>query len=261
VASRTTGRCLGGVIFDMDGVVIDSEPLSIAIIAEIISEHGGSADPALLAGLAGVNLAEVLEVAAAHSGRTLDTEALHRSYRERYLPRLRATAVPTAGFAALVTALKDAGVPIGLASSSSLAEIDVVVHALRLGPVLAAVASADEVARPKPAPDVYRLAIERLGTGPDGVVAIEDSAPGVTAATAAGLVCVGVRTAVTQAHDLGEVSLLVNSLEELDLGTLERLVRMTPLPDPEVAANLRTAAAGPNAEISCGHGRAGEPQG
>src|ERR1700739_315876 len=82
-ASRTTGRCLGGVIFDMDGVVIDSGPPSVAtlgeIVTEIISEHGGSADPALLAGLAGVNLAEVLEVAAAHSGRTLDTEALYRS--------------------------------------------------------------------------------------------------------------------------------------------------------------------------------------
>jgi HAD superfamily hydrolase (TIGR01509 family) len=213
------------VVFDMDGVVIDSEPLSMAIIAEIIGEHGGHADPALLAGLAGVNLVEALRVAAAQSGRALDTEALHRSYEERYLPRLRASAVPAPGFAALVKVLMEAGVPIGLASSSSLTEIDVVVHTLRLGRMLAAIASADEVAQPKPAPDVYRLAIDRLGTGPDGVVAIEDSATGVAAANAAGLACVGVRTAVTQAHDLGEVRLLVNSLEELDLGTLERLVR------------------------------------
>ena len=208
----------------MDGVVVDSEPLSMAIIAEIISEHGGHADPALLDALAGVSLTEVLRVAAAHSGRTLDTEALYRSYQERYLPRLRASAVPTPGFATLVKALKEAGVPIGLASSSSLAEIDVVVHALRLGPMLAAIASADEVGQPKPAPDVYRLAIERLGTGPDGVLAIEDSAAGVAAANAADVVCVGVRTAVTHAHDLNEVALLVNSLEELDLDVLERLV-------------------------------------
>jgi beta-phosphoglucomutase-like phosphatase (HAD superfamily) len=121
-----------------------------------------------------------------------------------------------------------AGVPVGLASSSSPAEIDVVVHALRLGPVLAAVASANEVARPKPAPDVYRLAIERLGTGPDGVVAIEDSATGMASAAAAGLVCVGVRTSVTQGHDLGDVMLLVNSLEELDLSILEQLVSDDP---------------------------------
>jgi len=208
----------------MDGVVIDSEPLSMQIIAEIIGEHGGHADPVLLASLAGVNLAEVLKAAAAHSGRDLDTSALYHSYQERYLPRLRACAAPTPGLAGLITALRSADVPIGLASSSSLAEIDVVVQALGLGPVLAAVASADEVARPKPDPDVYRLAIERLGAGPDGVVAIEDSATGIASAAAAGLVCVGVRTAVTQGHDLGEVMLLVNSLEELDLRTLEQLV-------------------------------------
>jgi HAD superfamily hydrolase (TIGR01509 family) len=208
----------------MDGVVVDSEPLSMTTIAEIIGEHGGHADPALLAALTGVNLTEALKVAAAHSGRPLDTAALYRSYQERYLPRLRACAVPAPGLAGLIAALRAAGVPIGLASSSSLAEIDVVVHALRLGPVLGAVASADEVARPKPAPDVYRLAIERLGTGPDGVVAIEDSATGAASANAAGLPCVGVRTAVTQVHDLGEVKLIVNSLEELDPGILERLV-------------------------------------
>jgi HAD superfamily hydrolase (TIGR01509 family) len=213
------------VIFDVDGVVVDSEPLSMAIIAELIGEHGGHVTPALLAGLAGVNLTEALKVAAAHSGRALDPGALYRSYQERYLPRLRASAAPTPGLLTLVTALNRAGVPIGLASSSSLAEIDVVVHALRIGPMLAAIASADEVSRPKPAPDVYHFAIKRLGTGPDGVVAIEDSATGMASANAAGLVCVGIRTAITQAHDLGRATLLVNSLEELDLGTLEQLLR------------------------------------
>lgn len=213
------------MIFDVDGVIVDSEPLSMTIIAEIIGEHGGHVTPALLAGLAGVNLTEALKVAAAHSGRALDPGALYRSYQERYLPRLRASAVPTPGLRTLVTALNGASVPIGLASSSSLAEIDVVVHALRIGPMLAAIASADEVSRPKPAPDVYHLAIKRLGTGPDGVVAIEDSATGMASANAAGLVCVGIRTAFTQAHDLGKATLLVNSLEELDLGTLERLLR------------------------------------
>ena len=225
MASAAPVPRLRGVIFDMDGVVIDSEPLSMAVIAEIIGEHGGHVDPALLAGLAGVNLPEVLSVAAAHSGRSLDAQALYRSYQQRYLPRLRACAAATPGLTRLISALADAGVAIGLASSSSLAEIEVVVHALQLGRVLAAVASADEVARPKPAPDVYRLAVRRLGTGPGQVVAIEDSATGLAAAQAAGLVCVGLRTPVTRGQELGKSALLVDSLAELDPGTLERLVR------------------------------------
>jgi HAD superfamily hydrolase (TIGR01509 family) len=224
VASPALVPRLRGVIFDMDGVVVDSEPLSMAVIAETITEHGGQVDAALLAGLTGVNLMQVLKVAATHSGRSLDAQALYRSYQRRYLPRLRASAAATPGLARLIAALQHAGVAIGLASSSSLAEIEVVVHALRLRPVLAAVASADEVARPKPAPDVYQLAVERLGTGPDRVVAIEDSATGMAAARAAGLVCVGLRTPVTQGHDLGGAALLVSSLTELDPGTLERLV-------------------------------------
>ena len=227
-ASPAPATRLRGVVFDMDGVVVDSEPLSMMTIAEIIGEHGGHADPALLAELTGVSLADAIKVAAAHSGRGLDAAALHRSYQQRYLPRLRACAAPTPGLARLITALRTARVPIGLASSSSLTEIGVVVRALRLGPALSAVASADEVARPKPAPDVYRLAVKRLGTGPDGVVAIEDSATGAASASAAGLLCVGVRTAATQAHDLKEAVLIVSSLEELDLGILERLVVESP---------------------------------
>jgi HAD superfamily hydrolase (TIGR01509 family) len=220
---------LRGVIFDMDGVVVDSEPLSLATIAELIRERGGHADPALLAELAGVSLSEALSAAAASSGRALDAAELHRSYQERYLARLRSAAAPTPGLAGLVAALLERGVPMGLASSSDLAEIDVVIRALGLGPALAAVASAEEVDRPKPAPDVYLLAIERLGAGPAGVVAIEDSATGVASAATAGLACVGVRTALTRAHDLGGARLIVNSLEELDPGVLERLVRQRPV--------------------------------
>lgn len=224
MASPPPGPRLRGVIFDMDGVVVDSEPLSMMTVAEVIGEHGGRADPELLATLTGVSLPEAIRVAAAQSGRALDAAALYRSYLERYLPRLRAGAAPTPGLAGLIAALQAAGVPMGLASSSSLAEIEVVVRALRLGLVLRAVASADEVARPKPAPDVYRLAIQRLGAGPAGVVAIEDSATGAAAAAAAGLRCVGVRTPATQAHDLGEVTLIVDSLTELDPGVLAGLV-------------------------------------
>jgi HAD superfamily hydrolase (TIGR01509 family) len=224
VASPGLVPHLRGVIFDMDGVVVDSEPLSMAVIAEIIGEQGGQVDAGLLAGLAGVNLRKVLQVAAEHSGQCLDAHALYRSYQQRYLPQLRAGAVATPGLARLLAALTGAGIAIGLASSSSLAEIGVVVHALGLRPVLAAVASADEVPHPKPAPDVYRLAVSRLGTGPGQVVAIEDSATGMAAARAAGLVCVGVRTPVTRGQDLQDAALLVDSLTELDPATLARLV-------------------------------------
>lgn len=227
VAGRTAPR-LSGVIFDMDGVLVDSEPLSMGTIAEVVAEHGGQASPAILAELTGISLDEALSAVASASGRVLDTGVLRESYDARYLPRLRALAAPTPGLTRLMTALAAAGVPMGLASSSSLAEIDAVVTTLDLRDALRAIGSAQEVARPKPAPDVYRLAIERLGAGPGGVVAIEDSATGLAAATAAGLRCVAVRTPATRTHDLSAAALVIRSLEELSVPILANLTAPPP---------------------------------
>ncbi len=214
---------LRGVIFDMDGVVVDSEPLSLQTIAQVVTDRGGAADPALFTGLIGLSLDEALSIAARRSGRDLDPGELRRAYDELYLPRLRATATPTAGLTELIRGLSAARIPMALASSSRLAEIEAVVAALRLGSALAAIASGEEVARPKPAPDVYLLAVERLGAGPAGVVAIEDSASGVAAASAAGLRCVAVRTALTRGHDHGAAALTVTSLAGLDPAVLDRV--------------------------------------
>jgi len=214
---------LRGVIFDMDGVIVDSEPLSLATIAEVVSARGGRADLASFGDLVGRSLDDALLLAAARSGRRLAASDLRRDYDELYLPRLRDTAVPNAGLGDLIAALSEAKIPIALASSSTLTEIDAVVSALGLRTVLAAVASGEEVPRAKPAPDVYLLAMRRLGLGAAGVVAIEDSASGVAAAIAAGLACVAVRTTLTTGHDHDAATLTVGALTELDLGVLDRV--------------------------------------
>jgi HAD superfamily hydrolase (TIGR01509 family) len=214
---------LRGVIFDMDGVIVDSEPLSLLTIAEVIAERGGQTDPASFGDLVGRSLDDALRLAAARSGRDLAVNDLRRAYDKRYLPKLRDTAVPNAGLRELMAILSETGIPMALASSSRLAEIGAIVTALGLGNVLAAIASGEEVSRPKPAPDVYLLAMRRLGLGPAGVIAIEDSASGVAAAIAAGLACVAVRTMLTTGHDHGAAALTVDSLTELDLQVLDRI--------------------------------------
>lgn len=217
----------------MDGVVVDSEPLSLRTIAAVIAERGGSADPAGYGDLVGRSLDDALRLAARRSGRRFDTGELRRAYDERYLPLLAATAAPTPGLRPLVSALRAAAVPLALASSSRLAEIGAVVRALGLGPDLAAIASGEEVPRPKPAPDVYLLAVERLGVGATGVVAIEDSASGVAAAAAAGLRCVAVRTPLTSGHDHAEAALTVTSLAALTPAALAQVVRERTVSQPE----------------------------
>jgi HAD superfamily hydrolase (TIGR01509 family) len=214
---------LRGVIFDMDGVVVDSEPLSLRTIAEVVAGRGSAEDPAALGDLIGRTLDDALTIAAARSGSHLPVEDLRQAYDERYLPRLRDTAEPNPGLMELMAALREAKIPMALASSSRLTEINAVVAALRLGDLLAAIASGEEVRHAKPAPDVYLLAMRRLGLGPAGLVAIEDSASGVAAAVAAGLACVAVRTALTSGHDHGPAALTVGSLTDLDVQTLDKV--------------------------------------
>jgi HAD superfamily hydrolase (TIGR01509 family) len=126
--------------------------------------------------------------------------------------------------ATLVDSLHVAGVPLGIASSSSRAWLER--HTSRLGVAtrFGTMVGADLVGGVgKPAPDVYLRACADLGADPARSVAIEDSAHGVAAAAAAGMAVVAVPSRITRHNDLGQADLLVDSVERLtlaDLGTL-----------------------------------------
>ena len=87
------------------------------------------------------------------------------------------------------------------------------------------VAAGSEVLNPKPAPDVYLLALERLGCTSVGAVAIEDSPSGIAAARAAGVPCVGLLTTIVSSDALSAAALVVGSLEELSLELLAKIAR------------------------------------
>jgi putative hydrolase of the HAD superfamily len=120
-------------------------------------------------------------------------------------------------------------VPIGVASSSSLDWLDRHLERLGLRDRLGAVIGSDVVGGVgKPAPDVYLRACADLGADPVRSVAIEDSANGVTAAKAAGMVAVAVPSQITRFNDFGHADLVVDSVADLDLDRLSFL--LTPLP-------------------------------
>jgi len=101
-------------------------------------------------------------------------------------------APPMPGAVALLDALRAAGVPVGLASNSARSFVDRVLGIAGLTGAFDATVAGDEVADPKPAPDVYLAAAALLGAAPERCVALEDSPTGVAAATAAGMFVVGV---------------------------------------------------------------------
>ena len=177
------------VIFDCDGVLVDSEILAIEVEIAILSEYGLVYDPAEYGRrFLGLNDAAFCEALARDSldltGHPLPDDFLHRAHTRRW-DACQERLTEVAGCAAAVAALT---LPKAVASSSGAGFLR---EKLRLTGLVEAfdphIYSADLVARAKPHPDVFLHAAGALGAAPDRCVAIEDSVNGVTSAQAAGM--------------------------------------------------------------------------
>ena len=178
------------VVFDCDGTLVDSEPLARLAWERALAPHGYTPtgeDFELVTGLPFPRVHEYFAERAPLPGE----KAFHRAYLEDLYELFAAKLRPFADAAAAIAALRARGIPIAVASSSTRERLEL---ALRLTgyddfPVMVA---GDEVARGKPAPDMFLAAAERLGVAPAACVAVEDSAPGVAAARAAGMATLAV---------------------------------------------------------------------
>jgi HAD superfamily hydrolase (TIGR01509 family) len=179
------------VIFDMDGVLIDSEPTSLAALADVYADYGHEISTGQLDQILGKHIDDAAQLLSREHAIPLTPAQIRASYLGRCLPALRNCA-PCPGAVELLHACSAEGIQLGLASSATGAEVRVVLDVLGLRGTFATVVSGDEVSRAKPSPDVYLLALERLGMAATDVVAIEDSPHGAAAALAAGLRCVAV---------------------------------------------------------------------
>lgn len=191
------------VIFDCDGVLVDSEFLSVELEARILTELGWPITPVEVArrwvGRSGTaQRAEVAdrlgEEAAAEFARRSSTEI--RRVFERSL-------VPVAGVRAVLDHLDDIEMPYCVASSSSHDRIRTALSITGLmGRFAGQIHSADDVDRGKPAPDVFLRAAKKAQAEPARCVVIEDSVPGVEAGVAAGMTVLGYAGGLTEARDL-----------------------------------------------------------
>ena len=177
------------VIFDCDGVVIDSEPIACRVVAECLSERGFALTTDDILPFVGTSSGDMMASLEARFGRKLPDdlgvmlEARRRAAFEREL-------APMPGTAALLGKLT--GRRLCIASSSSLERIQHSLGCVGLRAAFgSALFSAAMVARGKPAPDLFLHAAAAMGTAPSRCVVIEDSVPGIHAAVAAGMRAIG----------------------------------------------------------------------
>lgn len=209
------------VIFDLDGVLLDTEPLYTRATQEVVDEFGVVFDWSVKAGMIGRSDLEGARHLVRSLGIALEPEEYLRR-RKPILDRLFLSAQEMPGARALVQELRSRGVPLGVATSSAE-------HQFRLKTAhhdwfegFAAVVCGDDprVAAPKPAPDIFLVTAVALGAAPERCLVFEDSLSGVAAARAAGMRVVALPDPAVDAGLFSDADLVVRSFAELDLDAL-----------------------------------------
>jgi HAD superfamily hydrolase (TIGR01509 family) len=212
------------VIFDMDGVLVETEQVWNAVREQLVRERGGRWLPEAQAAMMGMSSPEWSRYLAEDLGVPMAPEAINREVVERISARY-ADALPLLDGAVEVVRAMAGRWPLGLASSSNRPVIDLVLDLAGLADCFRATVSSEEVARGKPAPDVYLEAAARLGVAPSACVAVEDSATGLRSAAAAGMRVVAVPNRAYPPPDdlLATADLVLRDLRELTPEAVERL--------------------------------------
>ncbi|MCR4414795.1 MAG: HAD family phosphatase [Thermoguttaceae bacterium] len=214
-----------GVIFDMDGVLVDSYHAHYESWRRMAAEHGRTMTRAQFDATFGRTSREVIAViwpeldGAADQIRALDDrkEALFREILAADFP-------PMPGARELLHQLRDAGVPVAVGSSGPPENVALVLDRLGARPLLAAVVTGSDVTRGKPDPEVFLIAARRMGMAPQRCVVVEDAPLGIDAAHAAGMAAVGLVSTGRTPVQLARADLVVRSLGELSPSTLRDLL-------------------------------------
>jgi HAD superfamily hydrolase (TIGR01509 family) len=214
------GSGLAAVLFDMDGLLVDSEPLWFEVESEVMARLGGRWDTSDQEALVGGSLERTVSYLLARAVRPASPDDVGR-----WLVEAMVSVVASADLAVLpgalelLTEVRTAGLPHALVTSSERKIMDAV--QARAGVSFAVTVCAEDVSASKPDPEPYLLAAARLGADPRRCVALEDSPNGVAAAEAAGCLLVAVPSLTPIPAAPGR--LVVSSLTEVSLATLCRL--------------------------------------
>lgn len=215
-------RPIEAVVFDMDGVLLDSEPIWRAVERDVFGRLGIEVTEEDLMRTMGVRIVDVVAGwYRRHPWEGASTHEIAGEIVERVAETIRREGHLNDGAVDAIDHFRRLGLRLALASSSPMGLIRAVLEMGRLEDRFDVVLTAEEEAHGKPDPAVYLRAADRLGVRPERCLAIEDSLAGIRAAKAAGMVCIAVpELSAEEAKEAG-ADLVLDSLEEVDDGIWE----------------------------------------
>jgi HAD superfamily hydrolase (TIGR01509 family) len=212
------------VVFDMDGVLIDSEPIWEQVRREVVAEYGGNWLPEAQTALMGMSTPEWAAYLSADLGVGRPPADVAQIVIDHMVARYEEHLPVLPGADEAVRKCADRW-RLGLASSSPRRLIDAVLHSAGWTDLFEVTVSTEDLDRGKPAPDVYLHAVAALGAEPTACAAIEDSSNGMRSATAAGLVLIAApRPEYPPAPDaLEPAALVIGGVADLDVDVVAAL--------------------------------------
>jgi HAD superfamily hydrolase (TIGR01509 family) len=209
-----------GVIFDMDGVLFPTEELKFEAYKKVFKDSYG-VDIKETSERLGLAETKVMELFLTMHGKSSELpkipELIQKKRRAYYDILAEQDFQPIVGVEEFLKGLKaDGGFKIGLATVSNQESTDILMERFDFGKYFDSILSLEQVTKPKPDPEIYLLSAERLGVNPKNCVVFEDSPPGVAAAKAAGMKCVGITTGTT-AGKLAAADVIIKNFKELHI--------------------------------------------
>jgi beta-phosphoglucomutase-like phosphatase (HAD superfamily) len=215
---------LKAVIFDMDGVIIDSEPFHWDVNKKIFNDLGIGVSQDEYRQYIGSSNTNMWTDLKKRYGLYPPLEALVSMQGSGNIDFLRENKFgPITGITELLFDLKKNDIDIGLASSSPHAAIEIVLKKFAFESYFSVVVSGEDFKNSKPAPDIFLKAALLLQISPDKCVVIEDAAHGVAAAKAAGMKCVGFANKNSWGQDLSRADLIVDDIRMLNVNRIRAL--------------------------------------
>lgn len=209
------------VIFDMDGVLVDGEPLHFAAARDVLAGFGAELTWETYTHWIGETFDTIWPDIQRRFALPVDRGEYERAFGPRVQEQYERHAVAMPGAHDLLGRLRDAGVPLGLATSTKRPRVDIALARLDLARFLTVTVSGDEVSRGKPDPEIYLTAAARLDVPPARCLVLEDSPAGVASARAAGMRAIGVRINGGSGRPLDGADRIIESLADFDLGWVE----------------------------------------
>ncbi len=214
---------MDAVLFDLDGVLIDSEPFSREASDKVLADVGIRQTEEERKNVFGRRTRENYQAAVDARGLEVDVDGLVAKKNRLFAKLIRGRLKPVPGVLELLGELDDAGVKKAVVSSSPMDRVNVSLEEVGLVMGFDLILSGDCCVQGKPDPEPFLLAAERLGLEPSGCVVLEDAEAGIEAAKAAGMKVVAVRSPNTHGQDLGGADAVVDSMEDVNLRLLEGL--------------------------------------